>query len=239
VLLRSGDEIELGQVQLRFVSGEGEFGAALGGPAKRKRYGSRDRRRGGSGVGSHLCAFGPVATVPAADSTVGAGRRPASSGGRATCAQQTLEDLLAAAKSAQADEKWDEALAAASKAVAAAPDSSEQLSCASSPGGEGNAERFAALKGAADNSDSRRFCAGRANFRRPVCTRNAHRPSRRPPYRLHQAACGRGSNKASTGACDEAKHEAELVLAVDSANKNSALDRRPLRGACEKSGPAA
>jgi len=106
VLLRSGDEIELGQVQLRFVSGEGEFGAALGGPAKRKRYGIAI---GGAWLWRW---FSPLRFRPGRD---GPGRRlhrrrrrrPAAPVVEPPAPKQTLEDLLAAAKSAQADEKWD------------------------------------------------------------------------------------------------------------------------------------
>jgi hypothetical protein len=63
VLLRSGDEIELGQVQLRFVTRAGVSSNQELVAQARARLRDRDRRRGGSGVGSHLCAFGPVATV--------------------------------------------------------------------------------------------------------------------------------------------------------------------------------
>jgi tetratricopeptide (TPR) repeat protein len=239
VLLRSGDEIELGQVRLRFVSGEGEFGAALGGPAKRKRYGiaiggavalalvltfalsARSRRSR-----PHTPPPAPVAVQPAP-----VVEPPAP--------KQTLEDLLAAAKSAQAEEKWDEALAAASKAVAAAPDSSEAAELRKLAEEEkGNAERFAALKGAADNSDFEAVLRGAGEISATSVYKeraSALETSARTDYiKLHADAA---SNKASTGACDEAKHEAELVLAVDSANKTA----RWIVGRCaalaKKAGP--
>jgi pSer/pThr/pTyr-binding forkhead associated (FHA) protein/tetratricopeptide (TPR) repeat protein len=239
VLLRSGDEIELGQVQLRFVSGEGEFGAALGGPAKRKRYGIAI---GGAVALALVLTFALSArsrrsrpqTPPPAPVAV----QPAPVV-EPPAPKQTLEDLLAAAKSAQADEKWDEALAAASKAVAAAPDSSEAAELRKLAEEEkGNAERFAALKGAADNSDFEAVLRGAGEISATSVYKeraSALETSARTDYiKLHADAA---SNKASTGACDEAKHEAELVLAVDSANKTA----RWIVGRCaalaKKAGP--
>jgi pSer/pThr/pTyr-binding forkhead associated (FHA) protein len=225
VLLSTGDEIELGQVQLRFVTGEGgaEFEAGLGRPAKRKRFGIMV---GGVVVLALVLTFAlsgrsrrsrrpappapPVAVQP-----VPAPPPPAP--------KETLADLLAAAKSAQASEKWDEALAAASKAVAAAPDSSEAAELRKLAEDEkGNAERFASLKEAADNSNLEAVLRGAGEIPATSVYKEraaALQTSARTDYiKLHVDAA---SNKASVGACDEAKQEADLVLAVDSTNKTA------------------
>ncbi len=225
VLLRTGDEIELGQVQLRFVTGEGggELEAGLGRPAKRKRFGivvggvvvlalvlafalsGRSRRSRPPAPPAPPVAVQPVPTPPP----------PAP--------KETLEDLLAAAKSAQASEKWDEALAAASKAVAAAPDSSEAAELRKLAEDEkGNAERFASLKEAADNSNLEAVLRGAGEIPATSVYKEraaALETSARTDYiKLHVDAA---SNKAKVGACDEAKQEADLVLAVDSTNKTA------------------
>jgi pSer/pThr/pTyr-binding forkhead associated (FHA) protein len=239
VLLRSGDEIELGQVQLRFVSGEGDLEAGLGRPAKRKRYGIVI---GGAVVLALVLAFAlsgrsrrsrppapPAPPLAAQPAPVVEPPPP----------KETLADLLAAAKSAQADEKWDEALAAASKAVVAAPDSIEAAELRKLAEDEkGNAERFAALKAAADNSDLEAVLRGAGEISATSVYKeraSVLETSARADYiKLHVDTA---SNKASTGACDEAKQEADLVLAVDSANKTA----RWILGRCaalaRKAGP--
>jgi pSer/pThr/pTyr-binding forkhead associated (FHA) protein/tetratricopeptide (TPR) repeat protein len=230
VLLSTGDEIELGQVQLRFVIGEGggEFEAGLGRPVKRKGYGIvvgglvflalvvALALSGGRLLRSRPKAppAPPVVVQPAP--VVAPVEEP-------PAPKETLADLLAAAKSAQVNEKWDEALAAASKAVAAAPDSGEAAELRKLAEDEkGNAEHFAALKGAADSSD---FEAVRREAAEIGATSvykeraSAFETSARTDYiKLHADAA---SNKASVGACDEAKQESDLVLAVDSANKTA------------------
>jgi ABC transport system ATP-binding/permease protein len=226
VLLSTGDEIELGQVQLRFVIGEGggESETGVGRPVKRKSYGivvggvvvlalllAFTLSRGRSPLSRpHAPPAPPVAAQPAP-----VAEPPAP--------KETLADLLTAAKSAQANEKWDEALAAASKAVVAAPDSGEVAELRKLAEEEkGNAERFAALKGAADNSDFEAVLRGAGEIPATSVYKervSALETSARTDYiKLHADAA---SNKASTGSCDEAKHEAELVLAVDSANKTA------------------
>jgi pSer/pThr/pTyr-binding forkhead associated (FHA) protein len=225
VLLRPGDEIELGQVQLRFVTeeGRGSLEAGFRRRGKGKFYGMV---AGGAVVLTVVIAFAlsgrsrthrrpappapPVATRPAP-----VPEPPAP--------KEALADLLAAAKSAQAGEKWDEALVAASKAVAAYPDSTEAAELRKLAEDEkGNAERFATLKEAADNSNFEAVLHGAGEI--PEASVYKERASgleksaRTDYIKLHAAAA---SSKAGAGACDEAKHEAELVLAVDSANKSA------------------
>ena len=225
VLLTPGDEIELGQVQLRFVTGEGgrNLEAGFRRKGKGKFYGTV---AGGAVVLTVVIAFTlsgrsrthrrlappapPVATRPAP-----VPQPPAPT--------EALADLLAAAKSAQAGEKWDEALVAASKAVAAYPDSTEAAELRKLAEDEkGNAERFATLKEAADNSNFEAVLHGAGEI--PEASVYKERASgleksaRTDYIKLHADAA---SSKASAGACDEAKHEAELVLAVDSANKSA------------------
>lgn len=224
VLLTPGDEIELGQVQLRFVTaeGEGDWEAGFGGPSKGKIYAMVG---GGVVVVALVLAFAlsggrsrphrPPAppTPPVAVQPTPVPQPPAP--------KETLADLLAAAKSAQANEQWDVALAAASKAVTAAPDSSEAAELRKLAEDEkDNAERFAALKEAADKSDFEAVLHRAGEIpetsvykeRATVLDKSA----RTEYIKLHGDAA---SDKAKVGACDEAKHEADLVLAVDSTNK--------------------
>jgi tetratricopeptide (TPR) repeat protein len=128
---------------------------------------------------------------------------------------------MAAAKSAQANEKWDEALAAASKAVATAPDSTEAAELRKLAEDEkGNAQRFATLKEAADKSNFEAVLHGAGEIPETSVYKERasalEKPARAEYIKLHAEAA---SSKASVGACDEAKSEAELVLAVDSGNK--------------------
>jgi pSer/pThr/pTyr-binding forkhead associated (FHA) protein/tetratricopeptide (TPR) repeat protein len=227
VLLRPGDEIELGQVQLRFATeeGGGEFETGFGRRGKGKVYAI---------VGGGVAVLAVVLILALS----GGRSRPQRPPARPVAVQpipvpqppppppppkETLADLLAAAKSAQANEKWDEALVAASKAVALAPDSTEAAELRKLAEEEkGNAERFGALKDAADNSNFDAVLRGAGEI--PETSTYKERASileksaRTEYIKLHLEAA---SSKASTGACDDAKPEAELVLAVDSANKTA------------------
>jgi tetratricopeptide (TPR) repeat protein len=221
VLLTSGDQIELGQVQLRFVTEQGgsELEPGVGRAGKGKVFGIL----GGVAV---------IAALVAAFVLAGGRSRPAPPPPPVVAQPlppppppppppPTLEELMAAAKSAQANEKWDEALAAASKAVATVPDSSEAAELRKLAEDEkGNAERFATLKEAADKSNFEAVLRGAGEIPETSVYKeraSALEKSARAEYiKLHAEAA---SSKASVGACDEAKSEAELVLAVDRGNK--------------------
>ena len=223
VLLKSGDEIELGQVQLRFVTGEGgsDADARFGRPSKAKSYGLVIGAMAVLAVVSYFVLAGrrsPPPPPPAPPPVVVA--QPAPEPPPPT---ETLDDLMTAAKAAQANEKWDEMLVAANKAVALAPDSSEAADLRKLAEDEKpNAERFATLKGAAESSDfpTVRRTSGEIPANSVYKERaSALETSARTDYiKLHTDAA---SGKASSGACDEAKQEAELVLEVDSANKTA------------------
>jgi pSer/pThr/pTyr-binding forkhead associated (FHA) protein/tetratricopeptide (TPR) repeat protein len=226
VLLSPGDQIELGQVQLRFVTEEGgsEIEPRLGRLSKGKIFGI---------VGGGVVV---VALVVAFALSGGRSRpRPAPPAPPIVAQplppppppppppQETLADLLAAAKAAQASEKWDEALVAANKAVAAAPDSSEAAELRKLAEDEkGNAERFAALKEATDKSNFEAVLRGAGEIPETSVYKERasvlEKSARAEYVKLHVDAA---SSKASVGACDEAKSEAELVLAVDRNNKTA------------------
>ena len=220
VLLRSGDEIELGQVQLRFVTGDGagEAETEFSRPQKRKGLGVAV---GGvvvlAGVGAFLL-LRPHAPPPPPPPPVVAQPTPTP---EPPPPKETLADLLTAAKAAQASEKWDEMLVAASKAVATAADSTEAADLRKLAEDEkGNAERFAAMKAAVESSDfaTVQRTAGEITVSSVYKERaTTLATSARADYiKLHGDAA---ASKASSGSCDEAKQEAELVLAVDSTNK--------------------
>jgi pSer/pThr/pTyr-binding forkhead associated (FHA) protein/tetratricopeptide (TPR) repeat protein len=224
VLLSPGDQIELGQVQLRFVTeeGGGELEPGLGRLSKGKIYGMVG---GGAVVVALVLAFALSggrsrprrAPAPPAPPIVAQPLPPPPP------PQETLADLLAAAKAAQASEKWDEALAAANKACAAAPDSNEAAELRKLAEDEkGNAERFAALKEAADKSNFEAVLRGAGEIPETSVYKERasvlEKSARAEYVKLHVDAA---SGKASVGACDEAKSEAELVLAVDRNNKTA------------------
>ena len=222
VLLSPGDQIELGQVQLRFVTEEGGSGLEPG--------------VGRAGKGKVLGIVGGATVIAAlvvAFVLAGGRSRPRPAPPPPPVVAQplppppppppppTLEELLAAAKSAQANEKWDEALAAASKAVATTPDSTEAAELRKLAEDEkGNAERFANLKEAADKSNFEAVLRGAGAIPETSVYKERasalEKPARAEYIKLHGETA---SSKASVGACDEAKSEAELVLAVDSGNK--------------------
>jgi pSer/pThr/pTyr-binding forkhead associated (FHA) protein/tetratricopeptide (TPR) repeat protein len=224
VLLSPGDQIELGQVQLRFVTeeGGGELEPGLGRLSKGKIFGIV----GGVVVVALVVAFAlsggrsrPRPALPAPPVVA----QPLPPPPPPPPPPPKLEDLLAAAKSAQADEKWDEALAAANKAVAAAPDSSEAAEMRNLAEDEkGNAARFAALKEAADKSNFEAVLRGAGEIPETSVYKERasvlEKSARAEYVKLHVDAA---SSKASVGACDEAKSEAELVLAVDRNNKTA------------------
>jgi pSer/pThr/pTyr-binding forkhead associated (FHA) protein/tetratricopeptide (TPR) repeat protein len=224
VLLSPGDQIELGQVQLRFVTeeGGGELEPGLGRLSKGKIFGIV----GGVVVVALVVAFAlsggrsrPRPALPAPPVVA----QPLPPPPPPPPPPPKLEDLLAAAKSAQADEKWDEALAAANKAVATAPDSSEAAELRKLAEDEkGNAERFAALKEAADKSNFEAVLRGAGEIPETSVYKERasvlEKSARAEYVKLHVDAA---SSKASVGACDEAKSEAELVLAVDRNNKTA------------------
>ena len=227
VILRAGDEIELGQVRLRFVAHDGAGAFETGrGLSKGKLYAIA----GG--------AVGILAVVLVVSLSGGRSRRavPPPPPPPPTVAQpvpqppppppapkETLAELLAAVKSAQEGEKWDEALAAANKAIAAYSDSSEAAEMRKLAEEEkGNANRFATLKQAAEASNfevvlrgAGEIPAGSVYKERATELENSARPAY---IKLH---IDEASGKAKTGDCDVAKQEAELVLAVDGANKTA------------------
>jgi tetratricopeptide (TPR) repeat protein len=85
---------------------------------------------------------------------------------------------------------------------------------------KGNAERFAALKEAADKSNFEAVLRGAGEIPETSVYKERasvlEKSARADYVKLHVDAA---SSKASVGACDEAKSEAELVLAVDRNNK--------------------
>ena len=225
VILRAGDEIELGQVRLRFITsdGAGDFQTSRG-LSKGKIYAIA-----GSGVG--------ILTVVLVISLSGRARQHAAPPPPVVAQpvplppppppppppKEPLAELLAAVKSAQEAEKWDEALAAADKAIAVYPDSGEAAEMRKVAEVEKvNAERFGALKQATESSNFDAVLTGAGEIpedsvykERATELENAARPAY---IKLH---LDEASGKAKTGDCDVAKQEADLVLSVDSTNKTA------------------
>ena len=226
VLLRTGDEIELGQVQLRFVTGEGggELEAGLGRPAKRKSFGIVV---GGVVVLALVLAFalsGTVAAIPTACSACASGRRPAS----ADCRRHRRPrrrwriswPLRSRRRQARSGMRlWLPPARRSLRLLIRA----RRLNCANSPRTRrAMPSASPALKEAADNSNLEAVLRGAGEIPATSVYKEraaALETSARTDYiKLHVDAA---SNKAKVGACDEAKQEADLVLAVDSTNKTA------------------
>jgi pSer/pThr/pTyr-binding forkhead associated (FHA) protein len=222
VQLRAGDEIELGQVLLRFVtddsSAEGE--AALAGQKKRKVLMIAG---GGAAALVLILVFAlsggksqpkPLPPPPVAVTPAPAPVPPPPP-------KDPLPELMAAAKTAQENENWDEVLKVTSKAVESYPEATEAADLRKLAEGEkSNAERFASVKQAAESGDF------------PTVTRGAAEITEGSLYKERATALEKSTRaeyikqhfdtafaKAKTGECDTATQEAELVLAVDTGNK--------------------
>jgi pSer/pThr/pTyr-binding forkhead associated (FHA) protein len=222
VQLRAGDEIELGQVLLRFVTDDSsaESEAALADQKKRKVL-----MIAGGGAAALVLVLvfalsgGKSQPKPLPPPPVAA--TPAPAPVPPPPPKEPLPELLAAAKAAQENENWDEVLKVTSKAVEAYPEATEAAELRKLAEGEkSNAERFASVKQAAESGDF------------PSVTRGAAEITEGSLYKERATALEKSTRaeyikqhfdtafaKAKTGECDTATQEAELVLAVDTGNK--------------------
>ncbi|HEX7500859.1 MAG TPA: FHA domain-containing protein [Polyangia bacterium] len=238
--LQSGDVIELGEVRLRFLSGDsalydeprawhenkGLVGLALGG--------------GAVAVGLLLIfAFsgtfgGKVAKVPppvenrapvapTVEPTPPT-PPPVAEEPKPTEPQVSVAELLAQAKKDGQAEKWEEALALVGKAIAQEPGSAEAANLRKAIAAEKQyGEKLVALKTAMANKELEGVLQGTAEFP----DESMYKPR---AVELHKSAqvqfvashLEAAKTKLGANDCDEARREAELVLGVEAQNKKAA-----------------
>jgi len=243
--LQSGDVIELGEVRLRFLSGDsalydeprawyqnkGLLGLAVGG--------------GIAGMGLLLLyAFssvpGPSAKVvqpPAENKPPVAPMvqqtpptpptpplQPSTEGPKPAETQVTVAELLAEAKKDAQAEKWEEALALIGKGMAQEPGSTEAASLRKAIEAEKQySEKLAALKEAMANKEFEAVLQGTAE----IPDESMYKPRAIELHRSAQAHfvathLDAAKTKLAANDCQEARREAELVLGLEARNKKAA-----------------
>jgi len=237
--LQSGDIIELGEVRLRFLSGDsalydeprvwqrnkGLLGLAVGG--------------GVAGVGlllfyafsgvprakvapPHVENKPPVApvvqpTAPTPPPAPAEEPKPAEP-------QVPVAELLAEAKKDAQAEKWEEALALIGKAIAQEPGSAEAATLRKAIEAEKQySDKLVALKQAMANKEFEAVLQGTSE----IPDESMYKPR---AVELHKSAQGQfvalhlegAKTKLAANDCDEARREAELVLGLEAKNKRAA-----------------
>lgn len=238
--LQSGDIIELGEVRLRFLSGDADLDDEPRAWYQNKRNIGLVAGLGGAAVvgamlfvfagGSSIANKPPVvAAVPQAPATpppvppvIEPAPAPAEPPKPAEPAVP-VADLLAQAKASAQQEKWDEAVGLVDKAAAQAPDSSEATDLRKAILTEQkHGERMAALKTALANKEFDVVVQGVSEI--PDDSMYKARAAELRKTALPQAIAFHLENakaKMAANACDEAKQEAEAVLGLDSKNKKA------------------
>jgi ABC transport system ATP-binding/permease protein len=238
--LKSGDVLELGEVRLRFLSGDADLD-----DEPRVWYRNKGKLGLAAGLGAaavagaliFVFAGGPsianqpavVAVAPPAPVTPPPAVQPSPTPAPAENAKPAepmvpLADLLAQAKASAQQEKWEEALALVDKGTAQSPDSSEVAELRKAILTEQkHGERMAALKAALADKEFDTVVQGTSEIpddsmyrARAVDLRKAALPQ---AIALHLESA---TNKLAANACDGAKQEAQAVLALDAKNKKAA-----------------
>lgn len=240
--LQGGDVIELGEVRLRFITGD----TALyedGSPwyrDKTKLTAVLAASAAGLGVLLYLAFSGgsghratvvaPPAPTASAPSAQPAAPSPAPVPPPPPPSPAIVEpvvplpELLASAKLSAQEEKWDEALALVAKAVAQEPGSTDAANLRRAIDAEREyAVKVAALTAAAEKEEWDTVLAGAAE----IPDESMYKPR---VVELHkQAQAGFvaahlevASAKLAAKECDEARREAELVLEIEAKNKRAA-----------------
>jgi pSer/pThr/pTyr-binding forkhead associated (FHA) protein/tetratricopeptide (TPR) repeat protein len=237
VELQSGDIIELGEVRLRFLSGDGAF------------YDEpvawyQDKRKAALAAGGGAVALVSVlawALSGGAAKTPVARDRPAPPPVIQPTAPTvptppllqepkpaeppvSIVGLLAEARTAAAAEKWDDALAALTKATAQVPNSTEAADLHKEVEAEKAAhEKLASLKQAMAEKDFGAVLAGVAAIPDgSVYKRQAVDLGKAAQSQFIVVHVAAAKSKLADGDCDEARREADLVLTQDAKNKKAA-----------------
>lgn len=236
VELQSGDVVELGEVRLRFLTGDGAF-------FDEPRVWYQDKRKvalavGGGVVGLAvvlvLAFSGGSAKPPVEDKRPSAPvvveptppTPPPSSAQEPKTAepQVPMAQLLTDAETAAQAEKWDEALALVTKATVREPGSAEAVDLRKTVESEKtNSEKLAALKQDLANKDYEVVLKGAAEIPDDSMYRAQAielRKSAQTQFVATHLEVAR--SKLTAGECDDARREAELVLGLEAKNKKAA-----------------
>jgi pSer/pThr/pTyr-binding forkhead associated (FHA) protein len=246
VELQSGDVIELGEVRLRFLSGDadlyeeprawyqnkGKLGLIVGLGAAAAIGALLFVFMGGPAVTSKPVAVADnpvVPTPPPAPPTVPPVVQPtppvppAAENAKPAEPAVPLAELLAQAKTSAQQEKWAEAVGLVDKATAQAPDSGEAAQLRKAILAEQkNGEKMAALKAAFANKEFDSVLQGTAEI--PDDSMYKARAAELRKSALPQVVALHLENakaKLAANECDEAKREAEVVLGIEAKNKKA------------------
>ncbi len=235
--LQSGDVIELGEVRLRFLTGDG---AVFDEP--QSWY--RDKRKVALAIGAGVVGLAvvlvlafsgssakpPVETKRPSPPVVVEPAPPTPPVQEPKAAepqvppQVPVAQLLADAKTAAQAEKWGEALALITQATAAEPSSVEAADLRKTVEGEkANSEKLAALKQGLDNRDYEAVLKGAAEIPDDSMYRAQAIELRKSAQSQFVAThIDAAKSKLAAGECDDARREAELVLGLEAKNKKAA-----------------
>lgn len=241
--LQSGDVIELGEVRLRFLSGDADLDDEPRAWYRNKRsIGLAAGLGGAAGIGALIFVFAggstiankpavvavaPTASVapPSVPPVIQPAPAAVAPAENAKAVEPTVPvaELLALAKAGAQQEKWDEAVALVDRAAAQAPDSSEASDLRKAIVAEQkHGERMAALKTALANNEFDVVVQGVTEI--PDDSMYKARATDLRKAALPQAIAlhlEKAKAKLDANACDEAKQEAEVVLGLDSKNKKA------------------
>jgi pSer/pThr/pTyr-binding forkhead associated (FHA) protein len=236
--LKSGDVIELGEVRLRFLSGDADLDEE-----PRAWYQNKGKLGLAAGLGAaavagaliFVFAGGPsianqpvvVSATQPAPVTPPPPVAPAAPAENARPAEPLvpLAELLAQAKASAQQEKWEEAVGLVDKGMAQSPDSSEAAELRKAILTEQNhGQKMAALKVALTDKEFDTVVQGTSEIpddsmykARAVDLRKTALPQ---AIALHLE---NARTQLAANACDQAKQEAQTVLGLDAKNKKASF----------------
>jgi pSer/pThr/pTyr-binding forkhead associated (FHA) protein len=251
VELQAGDVIELGEIRLRFITGDsalydepqlwyqnkGKLAAVLGvtvvGVVALLYFAF-------AGAPRHKARSAPPPSPPAVAPIVEPAPPPAPPPPAPTEPAVPTAELLAEAKKTAQDENWDEALALVAKAVAQEPGSADAADMRKAIEAEKQySEKFAALKTAFASKDFDAVLLGASE----IPDESMYKPR---AVEMQKQARGQflvahveaAVAKLAAKDCDEARREAELVLGIDAKNKKAAFVVKRCEAMAAKPEPA-
>jgi pSer/pThr/pTyr-binding forkhead associated (FHA) protein/tetratricopeptide (TPR) repeat protein len=239
VELQSGDVIELGEVRLRFLSGDSGLYDEPPAWYKNKRILALGLSGAVIGLGLVLVfvfagqipgkAAPPLAenkppVAPIIQPTSPTPPPPPAEEPKPAESPVPIADLLAQAKKDAQAEKWDEAIVLIDKATAQDPSSADVATLRKAVETEKQfSEKLAGLKAAFDNKNFEVVLQGTAEFPDESMYKGRavelHKSAQAQFVAMHLE---NAKTKLSAGDCQEARREADLVLGVDAKNKKAA-----------------
>lgn len=252
VELQSGDTIELGEVRLRFLAGDadlydqprawyrdkrklglvGGLGATaitliillVAAPSRDKPVAVVEAPPVAPPAPPPVAVQPAVPSPPPAAPTVQPAQPSAAQAPVPAEPTVPLAELLAQAKASAKQEKWQDALALVDKAATQAPGSAEVAELRKAIAAEQkNGEKIASLQTALASKELDSVIEGAGE----IPDESMYKPRARELLKSAQAQAltlhlENAKAKYAANQCDEAKHEAQAVLAIDATNKRAA-----------------